>query len=64
MMYCSGRAPARFFGAYHAVLPPPSGGWRERMELLHLRELLSVVGHFWPTRDCVCRIRNVIQRFS
>ena len=64
MMYCNGSAPARFFDAYHELNPPPASGWRERMELLHLRELLSVVAHFGPIRDCVGRIRGVIRRFS
>ncbi len=64
MMYCNGGAPARFFDAYHELNPPPAGGWRERMELLHLRELLAVVAHFGPARDCVGRIRDVIKRFS
>jgi fructosamine-3-kinase len=64
MMYCNGGAPARFFDAYHELNPPPSGDWRERMELLHLRELLAVVAHFGPIRDCVGRIRDVIGRFS
>jgi fructosamine-3-kinase len=64
MMYCNGGAPARFFDAYHELNPPLSGGWRERMELLHLRELLAVVAHFGPTRDCLGRIRDVITRFA
>jgi fructosamine-3-kinase len=64
MMYCSGGAPARFFDAYHELIPPPSGCWRERMELLHIRELLSVIAHSGPVRDCVGRIRDVIKRFS
>jgi len=45
MMYCEEPPPERFFDAYHEVHPPESG-WRERMELLHLRELLSTVAHF------------------
>lgn len=44
-MYCAGGTPACFFDAYREVraLGP---GWRERMPLLHLRELLSTVAHF------------------
>jgi hypothetical protein len=41
------------------------GSWRERMELLHLRELLSVIAHFGPVRDSTTsRIRDIIRRFS
>lgn len=64
MMYCEG-APERFFDAYHELHPPPAEGWRERMELLHLRELLSVVAHFGPAAsDWVVRIRAIIKRYS
>lgn len=41
MMYCNGGAPERFFDAYHELNPPPTDGWRERMELLHLRGLVA-----------------------
>jgi len=64
MMYCTGGVPARFFDAYHELNPPPASGWRERMELLHLRELLSVAAHFGATGDCATRIRDVVRRFS
>ncbi|TJZ97401.1 fructosamine kinase family protein [Actinacidiphila oryziradicis] len=62
MAYCTGGVPDRFFGAYHE-LRPPTDGWRERMELLNLRELLSVVAHFGPVGDYAERIRNVVKRF-
>jgi hypothetical protein len=41
----SEHAPAldRLFAAYHEV-HPPEPGWREHLRLLHLRELLSLVG--------------------
>jgi fructosamine-3-kinase len=62
MAYCTGGMPDRFFDSYHE-LQPPADGWRERMELLNLRELLSVVAHFGPVGDCAERIRNVVKRF-
>lgn len=45
MMHCEDPPPERFLDAYHEV-HPAEPGWRERMELLHLRELLSTVAHF------------------
>ena len=46
MMYCEDPPPDRFFDAYHEV-HPEEPGWRERIELLHLRELLSTVARLW-----------------
>ena len=63
MMYCTGRPPQAFFAAYQEI-SPLADGWRERMPLLHLRELLSVVAHFGARDDYVARIRKVIRRFS
>jgi fructosamine-3-kinase/acyl carrier protein len=63
MMYCTGRTPDSFFKAYEEV-SPLNDGWRERMPLLHLRELLSVVAHFGDSADCVARIRSIIRAFS
>ncbi|WP_405058541.1 fructosamine kinase family protein [Kribbella sp. NBC_01505] len=62
MAYCTGGIPESFFAAYHE-LRPPEPGWRERMELLNLRELLSVVAHFGPVDDYVPRIRGVLKQF-
>lgn len=45
MMYCEEPPPECFFDAYHEI-HPAEPGWRERMELLHLRELLSTIAHF------------------
>ena len=39
-------------------------GWRDRMALLNLRELLSVVARFGPHGDCVERIRGIVKRFG
>jgi hypothetical protein len=38
-------------------------GWRGRMPLLHLRELLSVVAHFGAVPDCLAEIREVVRTF-
>jgi fructosamine-3-kinase len=58
MMYCEGRPPERFFDAYHEV-HPAEPGWRERMELLHLRELLSTVAHFGDDPRCDSALSRV-----
>ncbi len=67
MMYCEHRPDERFFEAYHEI-HPPEPGWRERMELLHLRELLSVLAHFgqYPElcAETVDRVQVVIARFG
>ena len=63
MAYCTGGIPESFFAAYHEIRPPEPG-WRDRLQLLNLRELLSVVAHFGPTGDSVARIRGVLKRFS
>ncbi|MFI5712966.1 fructosamine kinase family protein [Kribbella sp. NPDC051620] len=62
MMFCSGGVPDRFFAAYHE-LHPPEPGWQQRMRLLNLRELLSVVAHFGPTGDYVEQIRAVVRAY-
>lgn len=63
MAYCTGGIPERFFGSYHEIRPA-EGAWRERMELLNLRELLSVIAHFGPVDDYVARIRKVVKQFA
>jgi len=67
MMYCEHRPDERFFDAYHEV-HPPEPDWKERLELLHLRELLSVLGHFgsYPElcQKTVDRVRAVTARFG
>lgn len=63
MIHCTARPPDPFFAAYHELSPLPAG-WRTRMPLLHLRELLSVLAHFGALDDYVPRIRAVIRRFS
>jgi fructosamine-3-kinase len=65
MFWCSPRPEGsdRFFEAY-ADLAPLRNGWRDRMELLHLRELLSIVAHGdddWGAADMV---RKLIAPFA
>ncbi|MFD6423326.1 fructosamine kinase family protein [Streptomyces sp. NPDC060198] len=46
MLWCSPRPPAsdRFFAVYEEITGIDEG-WRERMDLFHLRELLGVIAH-------------------
>lgn len=70
MIYCLGRtAPRsrlsdRFYSAY-AEIRPLDDGWRDRMPLLHLRELLSLLAHFGNEKwDIAGQIRDVLRAFS
>jgi fructosamine-3-kinase len=70
MIYCLGlihphaRPPERFYEAY-ADIRPLDGEWRERMPVLHLRELLSLLAQFGNERwDLVGRIREIIRTFG
>ncbi|WP_165985532.1 fructosamine kinase family protein [Streptomyces sp. YIM 98790] len=59
MLWCSPRPPVseHFFAAY-AERAPLLDGWRERMPLLHLREVLSTIAHGdddWGAADYVRR---------
>ncbi|RJL33266.1 fructosamine kinase family protein [Bailinhaonella thermotolerans] len=63
MIYCTGGVPGRFFDAYQEISPLPDG-WRERMPLLNLRELLSVLAHLGPGRGCLAQIRKILHRFA
>jgi len=59
MMYCEQRPDERFFDAYLEVHRLEQG-WKERMELLHLRELLSVLAHFGAYPElCAKTVRRV-----
>jgi fructosamine-3-kinase len=63
MMYCEAPPPDRFFDAYHEV-HPAERGWRERTELLHLRELLSTVAHFGDLPHVCDRVRTLVATYG
>jgi fructosamine-3-kinase len=67
MMFCEDPPPDRFFDAYHEV-HTPEPGWRGRMPLLHLRELLSTLAHFGGygelVADVVSRVHGVIAAYG
>lgn len=63
MVYCAADPPDRFFDAY-AEGRPLEPGWRERMPLLNLRELLSVLAHEGDRWGCLDHIRTVLRPFT
>ncbi|MEJ3746285.1 fructosamine kinase family protein [Actinomycetes bacterium KLBMP 9797] len=64
MLWCSPRPPEadRFFAVYEEIARPHDG-WRDRMPLLHLRELLSVVGHGHDDWGAADEIRAIVKPF-
>ncbi|NUS15900.1 MAG: phosphotransferase [Streptomyces sp.] len=65
-MWCSVRPPQseRFFAAYAEVAGDALlDGWRDRMRVLFLREVLSTVAHGDDTWDAVGYLREVVAPF-
>jgi fructosamine-3-kinase len=62
MALADGGIPDCFFQAYNDI-EPLEDGWRERADLLNLRELLSIVAHFGPVWDVPARIDATVRRF-
>jgi fructosamine-3-kinase len=58
-----GQVPEAFFDGYQEIRPL-ADGWRQRMPLLHLREILSVVAHFGDRYGSVQRVREILDRFA
>jgi fructosamine-3-kinase len=65
MVWSANRPPAsdRFFAAYAEVAPLPDG-WQQRMPVLHLREVLSVIAHDDDDWGAVAEVRRVIAPFG
>ncbi|MET8945830.1 fructosamine kinase family protein [Streptomyces sp. NPDC004542] len=64
MLWCSPRPPAgdRFFAAYQEAAGVQDG-WEERMPLLHLRELLSIIAHGDDDWGAAAAVRKIIAPF-
>lgn len=64
MLWSSPKPPAaqRFFDAY-AEVAPLADGWRERMPLLNLRELLSTIAHGDDDWGAAGAVRSIVERF-
>jgi fructosamine-3-kinase len=52
-----------FFDAYREM-HPLEPGWEERMELLNIRELLSMIAHTSNEYDTVTKLREVLDKFA
>lgn len=65
MVWSANRPPQsdRFFPAY-AEIAPLQDGWRERMPVLHLRELLSIIAHDDDDWGAVAAVRETIAPFA
>jgi fructosamine-3-kinase len=65
MLWCSPRPPAaaRFFEVYQELNPSPPG-WADRMPILHLREMLSMIATFGPAAaSTIDQFRDIIAPF-
>jgi fructosamine-3-kinase len=63
MIYCTPPGvPGRFFDAYQE-LAPSEPGWRERMPILHMRELLCVLAHYGPNALALEALTRIIHPF-
>ncbi|MEO3797574.1 fructosamine kinase family protein [Nonomuraea sp. B10E15] len=65
MLWCSPRPPAsdRFFEVY-ADAAGLDDGWRDRLPLFHLRELLSSIAHDDHAAECAEAVREIIAPFA
>ncbi|MGI5285870.1 fructosamine kinase family protein [Nonomuraea polychroma] len=65
MLWCTPRPPAsdRFFAAYNEAAPLPDG-WRQRMRVFHLRELLSDIAHDDGGWGAAQEVREIIAPFA
>jgi fructosamine-3-kinase len=63
MLYGCGPVPEEFSAAYQEI-HPLEDGWRDRLPILHLRELLSVLAHFGGNDDMLRRITDVLDTYT
>ncbi|TDE42604.1 aminoglycoside phosphotransferase [Nonomuraea mesophila] len=65
MLWCSPRPPDsdRFFEVY-ADAAGLEAGWRDRLPLFHLRELLSSIAHDDYAAECAEAVREIIAPFA
>lgn len=58
-----GVAPQAFYDAYIAVRPLEAG-WQERLEIMYLRELFSIIAHFGNRYNSLAQVRAIVAKFS
>lgn len=58
-----GVAPQAFYDAYTAVRPLEAG-WQERLEIMYLRELFSIIAHFGNRYNSLAQVRAIVAKFS
>lgn len=63
MLYGCGPIPEDFSAAYEEIRPLEDG-WRDRLPILHLRELLSVLAHFGDNDEMLRRITEVLDLYT
>jgi fructosamine-3-kinase len=63
MMLFTRPVPARFFDAYHEVLPPHQG-WREHARVLHLREHLCVLAQGMSIDGTAGKVRDTVAAYG
>jgi fructosamine-3-kinase len=62
MMYCTLPSPARFFDAYVEARPLPAG-WRDRMPILHVRQLVCILAQHGDRWGALDQLREVLRPF-
>ena len=55
--------PRTFFEAYVEVNPLEAGWW-ERLEILYIREILSVIAHFGERGIALAHLRAILAKFT
>jgi fructosamine-3-kinase len=63
MLYGCGPVPEEFSAAYQEIRPLEDG-WRDRLPVLHLRELLSTLAHFGDIDDMLRSITEVLNTYA
>lgn len=63
MLWSCGHVTGAFWSAYQEIRPLDAG-WQERMSLLNIRELLSVIAHFGNRHGSVDRLRDILTRWA
>lgn len=63
MSWLDGKVPMEFFESYREV-HPLADGWGERLELLLIKEYLSMVAHFADAYGSVAKLRAILEKFG